>query len=63
MDPIDDLKEGIKEASKNLGTAQRALQEARIGEAEKEWLKHELDSVTKKVAALEKSLAYISAKR
>ena len=63
MDPIDELKESIKEAAKNLGAAQRALQEARVGEAEKEWLKHELDSVTKKVAALEKTVAYFSAKR
>ena len=60
MDPIDELKEGIKEAAKNLGEAQRALQEARIGDAEKEWLKHQLDMVTKQVAALNDAIAHFS---
>ena len=63
MDPIDELKEGIKEAAKNLGAAQRALQEARIGDAEKEWLKHQMDMATRQVAALNNAIAHFSAKR
>jgi len=63
VDPIDELKQGIKEAAKNLGAAQRALQAARMGDAEKEWLKHEVDIVTKKVAALDNAIAHFSAKR
>jgi hypothetical protein len=62
MDPIDELKEAIKEAAKNLGAAQRALQEARIGDAEKEWLRHEVETVTKKVASLDSAIAHFSAK-
>jgi hypothetical protein len=63
MDPIDELKESIKEAAKNLGTAQRALQEARIGDAEKEWLRQLIDTATRQVAALNKAVALYSAKR
>ena len=60
MDPIDELKQSIKEAAKNLDAAQKALQEARMGEAEKEWLKHQLDMATKQVAALNNAIAHFS---
>ncbi len=60
MDPIDELKEGIKEAAKNLDAAQKALQEARIGDAEKEWLKHQMDMATKQIAALNNAIAHFS---
>jgi hypothetical protein len=63
MDPIDELKEGIREAAKNLGVAQRALQEARIGDAEKEWLNHQMDMASKQVAALNNAIAHFTAKR
>ena len=63
MDPIDQLKQGIKEAATNLGTAQRALQEAQIDDAEKEWLKHQMDMATKQVAALANTLEHFSARR
>jgi hypothetical protein len=63
MDPIDELKEGIREAAKNLAAAQKALQEARIGDAEKEWLKHQMDMATKQVPALNNAIAHFSARR
>ena len=63
MDPIDELKEGTREAAKNLGVAQRALQEARIGDAEKEWLNHQMDMASKQVAALNNAIAHFTAKR
>jgi hypothetical protein len=63
MDPIDQLKQGIKDAATNLGTAQRALQEARIGDGEKEWLKQLIDTATRHVAALNNAVAHYSAKR
>ncbi len=63
MDPIDELKQGIKEAAKNLGAAQKALQEAQIGDAEKEWLKHQMDMATKQVAALNNAITHFTAKR
>ena len=63
MDPIDELKESIKETAKQLGVAQRALQAARIGEAEKEWIKQQLETATKQVTALTNAITHFSAKR
>jgi hypothetical protein len=63
MDPIDELKQAAKEAAKNLGAAQRALQEAKIGDAEKDWLKHLIDTATRHVAALNNAAAHFPGKR
>ncbi|HVM60486.1 MAG TPA: hypothetical protein VMV72_06415 [Verrucomicrobiae bacterium] len=63
MDPIDELKQSIKEAVNNLATAQRALQAARMGEAEKEWLKQQLDTATRQVTSLNNGVAHFSPKR
>ncbi|HTS16379.1 MAG TPA: hypothetical protein VMP11_02290 [Verrucomicrobiae bacterium] len=63
MDPIDELKESIKETAKQLGVAQRALQTARIGEAEKEWIKQQLDTATKQITSLNNAITHFSAKR
>ncbi|MGD1017701.1 MAG: hypothetical protein ABSA12_00130 [Verrucomicrobiia bacterium] len=62
MDPIDELKQSIKEAAKNLDAAQKALQEARMGDAEKDWLRHQMDMATKQVAALNNAIAHFSAR-